>query len=96
MVNVANIANFVYMMQLSYSYNTVNELLKTDKFLNSYEMASLFNQAQLYDSLLIFMNLMMVLMYMKVIRSISKTLGIIFNTFEYLLYLACIYFMVMG
>lgn len=44
-VNVANIANFVFMMQLSYSYKNVNDLLRTEKFLNSYEMANLFTQA---------------------------------------------------
>jgi len=59
-VSFMNIANFILFMILSTSYD-VNNIVQANEHINSAEMSSYYQQAQLYDSILVLMNMIMLI-----------------------------------
>lgn len=55
-----NITNFIYFMILSSSYD-VNTILTENIKVDSGEMSGYYQSAQLYDSLLVLMNMIMII-----------------------------------
>ena len=59
-VMAMNIINFVYFVILSRTYD-VNTILIDNVYVDSLEMSTMYQKAQLYDSILVIMNMVMVI-----------------------------------
>ena len=81
-----NITNFVIFLILSRNYST-NDLLQKNEFVNSFELQNYYWQAQIYDSFLVLMNMIMLIQFTVVSRRVSLLFKIIGITANYLLYL---------
>ena len=80
---------------LSRSFGTVNDLLRAPDYVNSGEMAAIYQEAQLFDTFLVLMNMMMILQFTAVSRRVSVLLGLIGKTGVYLGFLVLLYIMML-
>jgi len=90
-VSVMNIGNYIIFVLLSRSYGFTNDILKQNQFIDSHQLQSLYWQAQIFDSVLVLMNMAMIMNFTKVSRRVSLTMGLIGKTAPYLIYLVLTY-----
>ena len=60
LVSVMNVGNFIFFMILSMQ-NDVNTFLRTNEFVDSHSLYRLYWYAQLFDSILVLMNMFMII-----------------------------------
>lgn len=94
LVSFMNISNFVLFLILSRGYD-VNEILRENKFLDSNSMSSFYQSAQLFDSILIIMNMLMLIQFTTISRRVSLIMKIIGITSPYLFYLVISYLLML-
>jgi hypothetical protein len=94
LVSYFNIGNFILFIILSRNYD-VNELLRQNKFVNSQEMSGYYQVAQLYDSILVIMNMLMLVQFTVISRRVSLVFKIIGITVSYLVYLVLCYLLML-
>lgn len=90
LVTFFNISNFVYFVQLSQNQD-VNEILRRNEFLDSYQLYQQYRTAQIYDSLLVLMNMFMLIEFTQISRRVSLLIKLIGITAPYLIYLVISY-----
>lgn len=90
MVSVMNIGNFVYFIILSKNYD-VNTILQRNEYVNSALMSSYYFQAQIFDSFLVIMNMLMMIQFTQISRRVSLVFKIISITSSYLLVIVVAY-----
>ena len=79
---------------MSRNYST-NDILQKNEFVNSYELQNYYWQAQIYDSFLVLMNMVMLIQFTVISRRVSLLFKIIGITANYLLYLVLTYLMML-
>ena len=89
-ISVLNITNFVFFILLSRSYD-VNEMLRADAFVDSSALYGYYWMAQLFDSMLVLMNIFNIVQFTVVSRRVSLVFKIIAITAPYLGYLIITY-----
>ena len=89
-ISFLNITNFVLFMILSRSQD-VNTMLRENTYVNSGELSSFYQTAQLYDSLLVIMNILGIIQFTTLSRRVSLVMKIIGITGPYLFYLVLSY-----
>lgn len=94
LVTFFNISNFVLFLMLSRNYDA-NEILRKNEFVDSYQLQSLYRQAQLYDSFLVLMNMFMLIEFTQISRRVSLLIKLIGITAPYLIYLVIAYLMML-
>lgn len=76
---------------MSYSYGTVNENLSSTEYFDSGTIAGIYSEAQLFDTFLVLMNMLMILQFTAVSRRVSVLLGLIGKTGVYLMFAIVLY-----
>lgn len=66
-ISVLNITNFVFFQRLSKQYDT-NTLLRENAYIDSVSMSKLYWWAQLFDSILVYMNMFMIIKFTRISR----------------------------
>ena len=93
LVSFFNIANFILFMVLS-SYD-VNTILRNNEFIDSGYLSGLYQDAQLYDSFLVLMNMIMLIQFTVISRRVSMVFKVIGITGQYLVYLILCYLLML-
>lgn len=95
LINYFNLINFIYFIMLTRSFGTVNEVLRGTEYIDSNLMANMYQEAQLFDTLLVLMNMLMILQFTAVSRRVSVLLGLVAKTGVYLMFLVVLYIMML-
>jgi len=90
MVSFFNIYNFALFMMLSMGQD-VNFLLRENAYVNSYDLMRMYWLAQLFDSILVLMNMFNLIQFTTISRRVSLLFKLIGITAPYLLYLILSY-----
>lgn len=85
-----NITNYLLFCLLSFSYD-VNKTLREDVYVNSYQLYRQYWFAQLFDSVLVLMNMFTIIQFTTVSRRVSLLFKLIGLTAPYLGYLILSY-----
>ena len=89
-ISFLNITNYLFFSLLSYSYD-VNKTLREDVYVNSYQLYRQYWFAQLYDSLLVLINMFNIIQFTTISRRVSLVFKLIALTAPYLGYLVLSY-----
>ena len=89
LVSYFNIGNFILFMALS-SVN-VNTILRENNYVNSLDLSNNYQVSQLYDSILVLMNMLMLIQFTVLSRRVSMVFKVIGITGSYLMYLVVSY-----
>lgn len=89
-ISFLNITNYLFFSLLSYSYD-VNKTLREDVYVNSYQLYKQYWFAQLYDSLLVLINMFNIIQFTTISRRVSLVFKLIALTAPYLGYLVLSY-----
>jgi hypothetical protein len=90
LVSFMNITNFILFLVLS-SEDDVNNILRDNKFIDSNKLMSRYQYAQLFDSILVLMNITMIIQFTTISRRVSVVFKLIGITAMYLLYIVIAY-----
>jgi hypothetical protein len=94
MVSFCNIINFILFIILSRSYD-VNTILRENTYLDSGTVSGYYQMAQLYDSILVIMNMLMLIQFTVISRRVSMVFRIIGITAHYLVFLVFTYLLML-
>mmetsp|Transcript_5847 Transcript_5847/g.9389 ORF Transcript_5847/g.9389 Transcript_5847/m.9389 type:complete len:238 (-) Transcript_5847:39-752(-) len=93
-VSILNITNFILFVILSRGYD-VNKMLRDNVFIDSYTMMNYYWYAQLFDSLLVLMNIVNIIQFTTISRRVSLLFKLIGITAPYLFYLVLSYLLML-
>ena len=93
LVSFFNIANFILFMILS--SQDVNTILRNNEYIDSSALSNNYQVAQLYDSILVLMNMLMLIQFTVLSRRVSMVFKVIGVTGQYLMYLVLCYLLML-
>jgi len=94
-INILVIYSFIIYYMLSSEFDT-NEVLKKNEFIDSFRLGNMNYNAQVCDSFLILLNLMMLIEFTKISRKVSLLTKILKITCPYLAYLIGLYLVMLS
>jgi len=89
-----NLTNFIQFVILSRGYD-VNGMLRDNEYVDSYTMMTYYWYAQLFDSILVLMNIVNIIQFTTISRRVSLLFKLIGITAPYLLFLVLSYLLLL-
>ena len=86
-----NMINYGFFVYLSFYVGYVNDILRANKYIDSYRLANMYHRAQMCDTFMVLFNMLMLINYTRVSRRVSLIFGLIQKTIWYLLFLVLTY-----